>query len=555
MGSLSERHGGRVAVELILEDATFITMDPGQPIASALLVRDDHIAAVGDSDSVRGHSSTNPAEIYLRGRTVVPGLIDAHCHLSIIGYLLTGADCSYPSALDIPTIQARLKERAKETPRDAWVRGGGYVEYKLAERRHPTRWDLDDAVPDRPCVLYHTSYHACVLNSPALREVGYTDDSPDPVGGVLGRDKQERLNGIIFEAPMFQILRQDMRRSLGRMNQAERLEMADAATAHFASLGVTACADADLLRDPFRALTEADQQRRLNIRVMGLFDQEEFDWVLDEGLYPGGSDWVRVIGIKIFSDGGMSSRTAAIDGIYPVPPYGSGILFHEQNELVEMMRRYDTAGFQIGVHAQGDRAIRQVLAAYKELLQVAPGNPKRHRLEHGGAMYPHLLRMVAGLELVVVSQPAFLSVLGDGFLEAFGEQKGQLLYPFGSLRRAGVMLAGSSDAPVVTAEPLVGIRDSVLRRTASGKIIGQRERLTPLEAIEIYTRGGAFAIHREDDLGSLEVGKLADFVILDANPLEVSPEDISGIPVVATVVGGRVVHQREPILPRDLTSE
>jgi predicted amidohydrolase YtcJ len=528
-------------VDLIVRDAAVLTMDQAAPAASSLLVRDGRLAAVGDTELVESQASPRATIVSLPGRTVLPGMIDAHCHISVLGYLLTGADCSQPSAPDIASVQARLRDKAGEKPSGSWVRGGGYVEYGLRERRHPTRWDLDRAVPDRPCVLYHTSYHACVLNSVALAALGYTDNTPDPPDGVLGRDENGRLNGLVFEAPAFQILREDMRRTLAEMGESERLEMADAASRHFASLGITTCADADMLPEAFTAFQAAERERRLNVRVSGLFAREAFDWLIEGEV--AGSTWMRVQGIKIFADGGMSSRTAAIDGTYPVPPYGSGILFWERDELAEMIRGFDRSGFQVAVHAQGDRGIQTVLEAYQEVLHGQSGNPRRHRIEHGGAMYPHLIEKAARLGIVVVSQPGFLSILGDGFREAFGD-RGNLLYPFRSLRQAGVTVAGSSDAPVITASPLLGMRDAVLRKTRSGQVLGSGEQLTALEALEIYTRAGAFALRREGEIGSLEPGKLADFVVLEANPIEVRVEEIADIGVLATVIGGRVCFDR-----------
>jgi hypothetical protein len=246
--------------------------------------------------------------------------------------------------------------------------------------------------------------------------------------------------------------------------------------------------------------------------------------------------------VKIWADGGMSSRTAAIQGTYPVPPYGSGILYFEPAELTAMVRDYAARGLQICIHAQGDRAIGIVLDAYAALLAGTQGNPRRHRIEHGGAMYPALTARAAQLRIPVVSQPGFLSGLGDGFAEAFGDRADQL-YAFRSWQRAGITVAGSSDAPVITPDPLTGIRDAVLRRTAGGRVIGPGERLTARDALALYTTGGAYAMHRETEIGSLEPGKLADFTVLDRNPLSTEPEQVTAIQVLATVVDGMPTYQ------------
>jgi predicted amidohydrolase YtcJ len=236
----------------------------------------------------------------------------------------------------------------------------------------------------------------------------------------------------------------------------------------------------------------------------------------------------------------MSSRTAAIHGSYPVPPYGSGILYFERDELIKMVRDFDAQGFQVCIHAQGDRAIETVLDAYAATL--TSGNPLRHRIEHAGAMYPPLAARAAALGIVVASQPGFLSVLGDGFAEAFGD-RGDELYAFASWRRAGITVAGSSDAPVITADPLIGMRDAMLRRTGGGHVLGPAELLSARDALALYTTQAAFASHRETEIGSLEPGKLADFTVLDRNPLSVDPEQITDIQVLATVVDGIPTYQ------------
>jgi predicted amidohydrolase YtcJ len=536
-------------VELIVEDAEFVTMAagarPAEKIqAEGMLVRDGRIAAVGPAEAVRAEASPEAQIVRLDGATVIPGLIDAHCHIFDVGYLAAAADCSQPSAPDIPAIQARLREAADRTPEGSWVTGGGYVEYKLAEGRHPTRADLDQAVPNRPAVVYHTSLHACVLNTAALREAGFADEQPDPPGGAFGRDREGRLDGVVFEGPMFALFEGNLRHDLARMGAAQSARVAEMAGRRLAALGLTAACEADMRRDSFGAFAEADASGLLSQRIYGLVVHDQVDWLLGAGLQGRRSGRLAAEAVKIWADGGMSSRTAAIHGSYPVPPYGSGILYFERDELTEMVRHFDARGFQVGIHAQGDRAIEIVLDAYAAL--GTQGNPRRHRIEHAGAMYPPLAARAAALGIVVASQPGFLSTLGDGFAAAFGG-RGDELYAFGSWRRAGITVAGSSDAPVITADPLVGIRDAVLRRTGDGRVLGPAERLPARDALDMYTTQAAFAMHREDEIGSLEPGKLADFTVLDRSPLQTDPERIADIRVLATVSGGTPVHQSESI--------
>jgi len=538
-------------VDLVLEDAVFVTMAAG--LAEGMLVRDGRIAAVGPAEQVRAAAAPGAQVARLGGATVVPGLIDAHCHVSDVGYLAAGADCSQPAAPGIPEIQARLRDAAARTPDGSWVTGSGYVEYKLRERRHPSRADLDAAVPDRPAVLYHTSLHACVLNTPALREAGFADGQPDPPGGAFGRDAQGRLNGVVYEGPMFALFEGNLRRDLSRMDAAQRARLVEMAGQYFAALGITAACDADLRRDSFSAFAAADERGVLSLRIYGLVVHDQVDWLVSSGLRGRHSGRLATEAVKIWADGGMSSRTAAIHGTYPVSPHGSGILFFGRDELTEMVTDFDAQGFQVCIHAQGDRAIEAVLDAYAAVLAGPPGqpprgNPLRHRIEHGGAMYPALIARAAELGIVIASQPGLLSTLGDGFAAAFPEQRDQL-YPFGSWRRAGITVAGSSDAPVITADPLLGIRDAMLRRTGDGQVLGPGERLAAQDALALYTTQAALAARQETEIGSLEPGKLADFTVLSASPLDTGPEQISGIQVLATVVGGTPVYQSVSLLP------
>ena len=531
-------------MEVIVEASSFVTMGPQPEPARSLLVRDGRIAAVGPAEAVRAAAGPGAAVVRLDGATVIPGLIDAHCHVTDVGYLAAAADCSQPAAPGLAEIQARLREVAGRTPAGSWVTGGGYAEYKLRENRHPTRADLDQAVPDRPAVLYHTSLHACVVNSAGLREAGFADGQPDPPGGAFGRDDEGRLDGVVYEAPMFALFERNLRHDLARMSGQAGDGLIAAAGQKLASFGITAACDADMRTDTFAAFAAADAAGRLRQRIYGLVVHDHAEAVgrrRHSGRLATGA-------VKIWADGGMSSRTAAIHGTYPVPPYGAGILSFERDELTAMVREFDTRGFQVCVHAQGDRAIETVLDAYAAVLAPGAGNPRRHRIEHGGAMYKNLTERASALGIVIASQPGFLSGLGDGFAAAFPDTCDQL-YAFASWRRAGLVVAGSSDAPVITADPRIGLRDAIMRRTGDGRVLGPDERLSARAALALYTTQAAYACHREHEIGSLEPGQLADFTVLDGNPLETAPERIPDLTVLATVVDGTPVYQSGSVFP------
>lgn len=517
-----------------------LTEDGARTEPASLWIRGDRIAGIGPATQLLAAAGPEARVVDLAGAVILPGLIDAHSHITWVAYLLSGADCSQPAAPDIPAIGERLARA--EPGAHGWVTGSGFAEYKLAERRMPTRADLDAAVPDRPCVLYQVSLHVGVVNSVGLAELGFDDDTPDPDGGRLGRDAEGRLDGVLYEQPIFDVQERNMRRHAANATPAQRIVEIERAARHFASLGITSCTDAAVDAAGFAGLEAADQAGRLDVRVTAMPWYEAAEPFIRAGRTTGsGSDRLRLGGIKLFSDGGMSSRTAAVDAPYASSPGETGILIQQPAELAARARRCSDAGFAVGIHAQGDRGIRVALDALEPI--SGGGNPMRNRIEHGGLFSAPLPDRAGRAGILVVSQPPFLSVLGDGFLEAFGPERSRDLYPFASLRDAGVTVAGSSDAPVVTAAPLIGLRDAVLRRTDAGAPIAPHEAVSIAEALAMYTSRAAFADHREREVGTLAPGRSADLVILDRDPLTIDPATLPDVRVLRTIVGGRTVFE------------
>lgn len=337
---------------------------------------------------------------------------------------------------------------------------------------------------------------------------------------------------------------------LAALTPEQRVEAVVRAAGPFIEQGVTTAMDADLPGVGWlRAMIEADNARRLPLRVSALVNDRDATWALEAGVLAGRSlERFRLGGVKVFADGGMSSRTAAVHREFTLPPYGRGILFRDVDALTDLARRAEASGAQIGVHAQGDRALETVLDAFESVIgrRGPAGNPLRHRIEHGGMLLPRLIERAARIGIHVVSQPGFFTPLGDGWLRGYGEEA-HLFYPFRSLRDAGLRVGGSSDSPVITPNVREALRDAVLRETAAGVVLGERERVTIDDALEMYTRDAAFLARADDVIGSLEPGKYADLVILAADPTTAPPRDLPGIGVLQTIVGGRVVYGDGPV--------
>jgi predicted amidohydrolase YtcJ len=512
---------------------------PGAGPTTGLWIRDGRIVAVGVADDLVRAAGGAARQVSLAGATILPGFVDAHCHVSMLAYLLNGADCSPEAAPDVASILDRL---ARTPPAaDGWVTGSGYAEYQLRDLRHPTRAELDEAVPGSPCVLYHRSMHTCVVNSAGLAALGFDDGSPDPPRGMLGRAADGRLDGRLLESVMFDLMSANMRRLIDALDGPGKGALVRRVGEHLAARGVTTAADAAADAGAFLAFREAERRGELPIRVTAMFTYPEAAWLIRAGMTTGfGSERLRIGAIKLFADGGLSSRTAAVEQPYETPPHDTGMLWYEPDALAAVVRECAEAGFSVGVHAQGERAIRATLDAFGAV--TPPGNPLRHRIEHGGLFRADLREQAARIGIHVVSQPAFLSAIGDGYYEAIGPARAEYLYPYRSLIDAGILLAGSSDAPVIDASPLVALRDAVLRRTDGGVTIGAAETLSMEEALAVYTRNAAYAEWSEGRIGTLEPGALADFVALDRDPLEVPAADVADAAVLLTVVGGQVVH-------------
>ena len=254
-----------------------------------------------------------------------------------------------------------------------------------------------------------------------------------------------------------------------------------------------------------------------------------------------GCPHLRIGPIKIFADGGMSNRTAAVSQPYLTPPHDRGLKIQSRKELIERVKSYSALGYQIAIHAQGDEGISDTLDAFEAVLGPRSSNPQRHRIEHGGCLYPNLLKRAAAMNIPVAVQPVFFSELGDGFVEAFGKDLAHQLYPFKSMLNAGIRIGGSSDCPIATVDPRLGLRDAIMRQTPSGIKLGPQQALTADEALRTYTRGAAYLSFDESRNGTIELGKRADFTVMGEDPRRVSPQDIPQIPFIMTVVDGKIV--------------
>ncbi len=501
----------------------------------------ERIVALGEESEIRKQASSRTELIDLGGGDLFPGLIDSHNHLMIYAYLLDGINLAPPTAGSVGDVVDLVQADAAQKPPSEWIRGSRFAEYFLAENRYPTRDDLDPVSPDNPVILYHTSFHACVLNSKALEELGLNEETPVPEGGLIERDPNTgRLSGVFHDAAMvglvFNVL---FVKDLQAMSTSQQVAMCSRAMDKFAELGVVAVADALVVPVSLTIYQETLAAGKASVRVYTMPEINYSQELMASGLKTGfGNDWLKIGPIKIFEDGGMSNRTAAVKTPYLCPPYGRGLKVHSREQMIAAATKCHNLGFQVAVHSQGDAGLEDTLDAFEAVLGPRSDNPLRHRIEHAGCLYPELLARAAAMNICISSQPVFFSFLGDGWVEAFGREIADTLYPYRSMLNAGIHLGGSSDCPVSPPDPRLSLAGAVLRQTASGEVLGPNEALTMDEALRMYTSGSAWLSFEENIAGTVEIGKRADFTVFEKDPRRIPPEEVIDLTIKMTVVGG-----------------
>ncbi len=507
--------------DLILVGAV-ITMSPGLPRAEAVAVRDGAIAAVGTASELLASKVPGTKVFDCGNRAVVPGFIDAHCHILSSAAARLSVDCSPQAVRSIPDIQARLRAKAIEVSRGVWIRATGYNEFYLPGKRHPTRHDLDVAAPSNPVRLMHRSGHACVLNSMAMSLLGIDASTEDPPGGVIERDPATgEPTGLLLGA---------MDYWGGRFPRLAEDEVACGVNAFGEELlasGITSVVDATATNgyEEWRVLDGFCRCGYLRSRVSMMVSPKAMGDFCECGAAVGAMGMVRIGGVKIVVDESSGD-------VLPAPV-----------DLEEMLMSAHAAGFQTAQHAVEGRPLEAAVGALAKVLAKMPGRDHRHRIEHCSLCPPEVRQSLKDLGLVVVSQPAFVYQNGERYLQTVASRDISYLYPFGELLRDGVVVAASSDSPTGAISPLIGICAAVTRTAENGQTVGIGQAVEPEQALAMYTRYAAFATFSDGSLGILAPGRRADMVVLSDDPLSCPEGRIKDIRVEMTLIDGRVVYE------------
>jgi hypothetical protein len=509
-----------------------IYADAAAAPVEALAVAEDRVVAVGANEEVLAGSIRSTEIVRLGGRTVIPGLIDAHLHLEQYALNLEKIECETDTRQDCLT---RVRERAASARPGEWILGHGWNQNNWD--RYGTAEELDRVAPRNPVYLTAKSLHAAWVNTLAMRIAGIDDQTPDPEGGVIGRAAGGAPSGILFERAMEAVSSKVSHPTPAHLEQAI-LEAQD----RLLRAGLTAVNDFDGPRC-FRALQAVKAQGKLGLRIIKHLRAEDVEAALSLGIHTGfGDEWIRIGCLKVFADGALGPRTAAMLEPYQDEPENMGILAKSAEQIAEIGMRASEGRIALAVHAIGDRANREAIEGLARIrASGSRGAPLRHRIEHVQLLHPEDVPKLAANDIIASMQP--IHATSDMMMaDRHWGRRCRLAYAWKSLLDAGTTLAFGSDAPVEAPDPFLGLHAALTRQRVDGSPGPEgwipQERLSLREALTAYLHGPAYAAGMEREMGRLAIGSFADLVVLDQDIFEASADTLSGIRPLATMVAG-----------------
>jgi len=509
--------------------------------ATAIAVEGDRVIAVGDDATVAGLVGPATRVVELKGRLVVPGFNDAHVHFLSGGFGLLSVDLR--DARDGAELARRIGEHAKSLPKGTWIQEGNWDHESWPSKTLPTRQLIDPVTPDHPVFVQRLDGHMALANSLALRLAGISHETRDPPGGTILRDASGEPTGILKDNA-----EELVSRVIPEASREMNLRAARAALAEAARRGVTTIQDNSSV-DALPTYQELRARGELTARMYVWRYADVMEPLVKAGVRTGlGDEWIRLGALKILADGSMGSGTAAFFEPYADDPTTSGLLLHPVPELERMVREGDAAGFQLAVHAIGDRANALVLDAFEKAAAANGARDRRFRIEHAQVVRKQDLARYKALGVVASIQPSHCIDDMRWAEKRIGPARCRDAYNFRSFTAAGIPVAFGTDWFVEPLDPRLGLYAAVTRELPGGGPPGgwfPEEKISLEDAIDLYTRGSAYAEFAEKEKGTLEPGKLADLVVFAADLFRVPPRQILTAPVDLTVVGGRVVYERE----------
>lgn len=507
----------------------------------AFAVRDGKIICTGTTDKVNRLSSEETID--LKGQCIFPGLID--CHQHTLAYARTTKEVDLSDTKSVEDILKLLKEKAEETPKGSWIKGSGFNHEAFQDVRIPHKDELDAVSMEHPILISRYCMHVHAANSLALEIAGIDEEYLPEVQNSIEKDEDGKLNGILRESGVTPVLNSipDVLESY-----EDKIKAMAEVCKDMSSYGITGIhpiqgkfVDAD---EHIKIYQDLESTGDLPLRVYISFDEFP-SFSMKTGF---GNEKIRYGFYKIYSDGSLGSRNAALSEPYSDMPSTKGLLNHSPEDIKQMFQQAYDMDLQIGIHAIGDLGVEIAIDAMEACYYENPKENVRFRLIHGIVLRKDLIERLKKLPVIIDIQPRFTSNRNIWWSEdRLGPERIKYAYAWKTLIDEGILLTGSSDAPVEPYNPFLGIYSIVCRQDLSGKPEGgwyPNERVSVYEGLLMYTKNAAFSSYEEDIKGTLEVGKLADFIVVDKNPFEILSQKIKDITVLETYLGGNRVYKK-----------
>ncbi len=529
----------------IYYNGVIITLEEDYPDPEAIGINDDKILAVGDLKTVKEKMGNQYQLIDLEGKTLLPGFIDSHLHPVMYLFFLINPDLSKITSLE--ELKEVLKEAAKDKKPDELLLGLKLMEEKFDNPKLPTRWDLDEAVPDIPLFILRYDGHIGILNSKGLELAGIDENTKAPEGGEIRKNEKGEITGVLSEHAIGLGLSQYSLPSPEEFNIAAEKVFKNFAEKGLTSLHGIVHADkggefgsVGAIEIPiYRAIQDKILQNWYTLiftekpNKLKILKKPPLHYENPEAKF-------KVNCLKLFIDGTFGAATACMYEPFSDQPEKCGFCVVDLDRLYNQMKIAHDNGFQIGVHAIGDKGNRLLVDLYKKLLNESPRKDHRHRIEHASLLKDDVVEDIKELGLIVSCQPPFMTSEATWLEKRIGKERIHYAYPYKTLVDNGIVIAAGSDCPVEEPDVINGIYALVNRYG-----IAPEQGISVKEALKTYTINGAYAAFEENIKGSIKPGKFADLVILDKNPLEIPKEDLNTISILETIIRGKSVFRKK----------
>ncbi|MGM7702337.1 amidohydrolase [Pseudalkalibacillus sp. Hm43] len=523
-------------------NGTIYTMKEEGDTVEAVLVEGDKILACGNRAEIEQQYEIDQVQD-LDGAVMYPGFVDSHLHMIGHGEKLMRLDLSDIHSAE--EMRTTLKEKVYSTPLDEWIIGDGWNENNFVDRKIFHRFELDEIAPHHPMMLTRICRHALLANSKALQLAGITNETPDPPGGVIVRDSNGSPTGYLLDKAQDLVKNAIPQVTEEYLDRALRTSIEDL-TKH----GIVGGHSEDLnyyggFGRTYQTFLNVVNEDQLKFKANLLVHHEVVEDMHGQGYVVGASNgYVELGSMKIFADGALGGRTAYLSKPYNDMPETYGVAIHSLTELKELVKKARKYNMPVAIHTIGDLALEFALYAVEE---NPPPEGSRDRFVHGQIVRPDLIERLKKVPVIIDIQPHFVASDFPWVIERLGEERMQYSFAWKTLLEEGIPCASGSDAPIETADPLATIYAAVMRKKPGDRHEGYypEQKLTPYEAVELYTKGSAYAIGKEEEMGQIDNGYSADFTVLSEDLFRIDPETIPHVKVLKTVVNNTVVYSAE----------